>query len=547
MTKVEKPKTSGHEGAKRVAKNTGFLFARMAITVFISLYTTRLILGALGVDDFGIYILVGGLIALLGFLNSSMATATQRFMSFAQGAGEIDNVKRIFNMSTLLHAGIAIIVVIVLEIAGYFFFNGLLNIAVDRLEVANWVYQFMVVSTFFTIISVPYAAVIISHENMRFYAVLGIVESILKLAIALYITYGAMNLPVGLSISAENFGIIYSTFDNLIIYGFLMAVLSVVMIIVRRVYCHRKYAECKFNFKKYYDKNLFKQISHFAGWSFLGASSSMIANYGQGIVINVFFGTAVNAAQGIAVQVGGQLGVLSNMLIKALNPMIVKSEGSGDRALMLKATMMGSKVSFFLSMALYIPMLIEMPYILNIWLKNVPDFAVMFCKLLLIRSLIEQIFIPLASAIAAEGNIKRYQVVASVLTFLPLPISYMFFKFSYPAYTLYVIFVIYSIIASAVILYYAKKNCQLVVIEFLISVISRCVVAFLLVLLFSLFPYFLIDSGFIRFLSVMLVNFCGYFIIVFFIGFSSDERIQIIQLGTDLINKLGIRKSSLAK
>jgi Na+-driven multidrug efflux pump len=539
--------SQGNESAKRVAKNTGILYIRMALTVFISLYSTRLILGALGVNDFGLYALVGGLIAMLGFLNSSMAAATQRFMSFAQGAGDIDNVKRIFNMSTLLHVGIAIIVVIVLEIAGYFFFNGLLNIAVDRLEVANWVYQFMVISTFFTIIAVPYEAVITSHENMLFYAVVGVVESILKLAIALYITYGAMNLPVGLSISTENLGIIYSTFDNLIIYGFLMAVLSVTMLIVRRVYCHRKYAECEFNFKKYYDKNLFKQISHFAGWSFLGSASSLIANYGQGFVLNVFFGTAINAAQGVAAQVSGQLSSIANTLITALNPMIAKSEGAGNRILMLKATMMGSKVSFFLSMALYIPMLIEMPYILNVWLKNVPDFTVIFCQLLLIRSLIEQLFIPLASAIAAEGNIKRYQVVASVLTFLPLPISYMFFKLGHPAYTLYIIFVLYSIIASAVILYYAKKNCQLPVIEFLINVTSRCAAAFLLVLLFSLIPYFLIDAGFIRILSVMLMNICGYFIIVFFIGFSSDERIKIKQLGTDLINKLGIMKLSLTK
>ena len=366
----------------RVAKNTGILYIRMAITVFISLYSTRLILTALGVEDFGLYALVGGLIAMLGFLNSSMAAATQRFMSFAQGAGEINKVKSIFNMSTLLHVVIAIAVALVLEVAGYFFFNGLLNIAADRLAVANWVYQFMVVSTLFTIISVPYEAVITSHENMLFYAVIGVVESILKLAIALYITYGTMHLPVGLSISTEQVGITYSTFDNLIIYGFLMAVLSILMLIVRRVYCHRKYAECEFNFKKYYDKDLFKQISHFAGWSFLGSASSMIANYGQGIVLNVFFGTAVNAAQGVAAQLSGQLGAVSNTLIKALNPMIAKSEGAGDRALMLKATMMGSKVSFFLVMIFYIPFLIEMPLILKLWLKNIPDFAIMFCQCL---------------------------------------------------------------------------------------------------------------------------------------------------------------------
>lgn len=188
--------------AHRVAKNTGILYARMAITVFISLYSTRLILVSLGVADFGLFNVVGGVIAMLGFLNSSMASATQRFMSYAQGEGNLEKVKRIFNMSTILHAAIAIIMVFVLEIAGYFF-NGILKIAADRVEVAKIIYHFMVASTFFTVLSVPYEAVITSHENMLFYAILGILESVLKLGIAFYITYSA--------------------YDHLVMYGLLMA------------------------------------------------------------------------------------------------------------------------------------------------------------------------------------------------------------------------------------------------------------------------------------------------------------------------------------
>jgi Na+-driven multidrug efflux pump len=535
-----------NESAKRVAKNTGILYIKMALTVFISLYSTRLILGALGVDDFGLYALVGGLIAMLGFLNSSMAAATQRFMSFAQGAGDIDNVKRIFNMSTLLHVGIAIIGVIVLEIAGYFFFNGLLNIAVNRLEVANWVYQFMVVSTFFTIIAVPYEAVITSHENMLFYAVVGVVESILKLAIALYITYGAMNLPVGLSISTENLSIIYSTFDKLIIYGFLMAVLSVTMLIVRRVYCHRKYTECEFNFKKHYDKNLFKQISHFAGWSFLGSSSSLIANYGQGFVLNVFFGTAINAAQGVAAQVSGQLGAFSNTLLKALNPVIAKSEGAGNRTLMLNSAMMGSKVSFFLIMVFYIPLLIETPFILNFWLINVPDFAVIFCQLLLIRNLIEQLVIPLNSAIAAAGDIKYFQIHTSLLSFSPLIATYFLFTYtSYPPYGIYIVFIVYSILIAITILYYSRKDCDLSLAEFFSNVVARCTAAFILVFLFSLIPYYLMDVGYMRLISVTLLSSVSYLIIVFFIGFSNDERAWIRQIRSTLLSKVGFKSRVL--
>lgn len=525
----------------RVAKNTGILYIRMAITVFISLYSTRLILEALGVDGFGLYALVGGLIAMLGFLSSSMAAATQRFMSFSLGEGDIDKVKRIFNTSTILHVGIAIIVVLVLEIAGHLFFNGLLNIADDRIEVANWIYQFMVVSVLFTIISVPYEAIITAHENMLFYAILGVVESLLKLAIALYISYGTLELPVGLSVSEGRIDLSYGVFDTLLIYGFLMAALSIFVLTVYRIYCHIKYAECEFNFKKYYDKGLLREISHFASWSFLGSASSMIATYGQGIVLNIFFGTAINAAQAVAAQVSGQLGAFSSTLIKALNPLIAKSEGAGDRTLMLKATMIGSKVSFFLLMVLYVPMLIEMQFILDLWLINVPDFTVIFCQLLLIRNLVDQIFFPLVSAISAEGNIKGYYIKSSLITFFPLPISCLFFEFSYPAYTLYVVFIFHAILLSFVRLHYAKINCQLPVIEFFKNVISRCIAAFILVFIFSFIPYFLMVPGFDRFIGVMVLSAFSCLIIVFFVGFSSGERIKIKQLATFLLNNLGCK------
>ncbi len=523
----------------RVATNTGILYLRMAITVFISLYATRLVLTALGIENFGLYNLVGGVIAMLGFLNGAMAAATQRFMSIAQGAGDIAKVKRIFNMSTVLHAGIAILVVIVFEIAGYFFFNGMLNIAENRIAVAKLVYQFMVISTLFTIISVPYEAVITSHENMLFYAILGVGEALLKLAIALYISYGTLNLPTSLNISAQHLQLNYSTVDSLTIYGLLMAVLSIVMLMIRRHYCHKKYAECEFDLKKHYDKKLLKEITSFAGWSFLGTASSMVANYGQAIVINVFFGTAVNAAQAIAGQICGQLSVFASTLMKALNPVIDKSEGAGDRNLMLKATMMGSKVSFFLIMLLYIPFLIEMPFILKLWLKNVPELTVIFCQLSLVRSLIEQVFIPLNTAISAVGNIKRYQISGSLLSFLPLAITYTLFKFGYPAYAIYIVFIIYAILLAMLTLYFAKKHCHLSLADFFCNVIARCASTFTLVFLMALIPYFTSEPSAMRLINVAIISLVSYLIIVFFIGFSGDERVKIKQLVSVILSKIG--------
>lgn len=506
------------QAAHRVAKNTGILYARMAITVFISLYATRLVLAALGVADFGLFNVVGGVIAMLGFLNSSMAQATQRFMSFAQGEGDLEKVKRIFNMSTILHAGIALLMVLVLEIAGYFFFNGILNIARDRLDVAKIIYHFMVASTFFTVLSVPYEAVITSHENMMFYAIVGVLESVLKLAIALYLANSA--------------------YDHLVAYGFLMAALSIFLLLLRRIYCHRYYAECVFNFRKYYENNLMKEITSFAGWSLLGSASSMIANYGQGIIINVFFGTLVNAAQSIAAQISGQLGVFSLTISKALNPLIDKSEGAGNRGMMLKVTLGGTKISFFLLSFLYIPFLIKMPYILGLWLKNVPEFTVIFCRLLLIRNLIEQLYIPLTNALGAVGNIKKYQIVSSFLNIVPILVSFIFFSLGFPSYSLYVAFMLFSITMLFNVLYFAKINCDLQVGEFLKNIIFNCFLVFILALLVSSLPLLMIPNEFIQFISVCVLGGFSYITFIWLFSLSGNEKLLLLNLKSQIVMRI---------
>lgn len=507
--------------ANRVAKNTGILYAKMAITVFISLYATRLVLLTLGSKDFGLFSVVGGAIALLGFLNASMSSATQRFMSFAQGAGNSEKINKIFNMSILLHLIIAFIIFLILEIAGYFFFNGILNIDPNRLGTAKLIYQFMIISTLFSVISVPYDALLNAHENMLFYAILGIIESVLKLAIAISITY--------------------ITSDKLLYYGAMMAILSITLLIIYRLYCHRKYPESKIDLKRNYDKIILKEMSDFAGWSLLGSSSSMIAQYGQGIVLNVFFGTIINSAQGIANQVSGQLGAFAATMLKALNPVIAKSEGAGNRKLMLQSAIMGSKISFFLLMFFFIPVLIEMPYVFKIWLKEVPGYAIIFCRLYLIRNLIDQMFVTLTTTISAVGNIKKYQIVTSILYILPLIITYTLFSRGYPPYTLYVVFIVFSIIMALINLYFSKIICDLSIMDYFKRVIIRCSISFLLVFIFALVPVFFIDVGIVRFLSIILMTILSYFLTIWFIGLSIDERKKIGSLILSLINKLRIK------
>jgi O-antigen/teichoic acid export membrane protein len=444
-----------------------------------------------------------------------MAAATQRFMSFAQGAGDLEKVKRIFNMSSLLHWGIAVLVFILLEGVGYFFFHGILNIAPERLEVAKLIYQFMVISTLFTVISVPYEALITSHENMMVYAIMGVIEAVLKLGIAFYITFTGL--------------------DHLSMYGVLMAALSICLLIIKRIYCQRVYEECRLHIRKYFDKPLLKEIGGFAGWSFLGSSSNLISNYGQGVILNIFFGSIINAAQTIAAQVSGQLSVLSSNLIKVLNPILDKSAGKKDLNTMLKFAIFGSKVSFFLLVILYVPIIIEMPYIFKLWLKVVPDFTVVFCRLLLIRNLVEQLFIPLVSAISANGNIKKFQIFSSIIVLFPLPISSLIFSYGLPPYYLYVLYIFYSFVASSLILFFAQKYFQFNLMEFIIEVPLRCFSAFLIILLLSNLPLLIINEGLLRLVIVVLLSIFFYLFFVYFIGLDKNQKIYLKGVTLNLI------------
>ena len=492
------------EAAIRVAKNMGILYARMAITVFISLYSTRLILAALGVEDFGLFNLVGGVITMLGFLNSSMAAATQRFMSFAQGSGDLEKVKRIFNMSSLLHGSIAVLVFLFMEGAGYFFFHGILNIAPERLQVANLIYQFMVISTLFTVISVPYEAVITSHENMLVYAVMGVIEAILKLGIAFYITYSGM--------------------DHLVIYGILMAALSILLLIIKRIYCHRVYEECQLQIRHYYDKPLLKEMSGFAGWSLLVSSSGMIANYGSTIIINIFFGTILNAAQSLVSQISGQLSVLGSTMSKAINPLIDKSMGSGNRKYMLNVSLFSTKISFFLLSLTYLPFLVQIPLLLKLWLKVVPAYTVIFCVFQLIRNLIEQLYITLTLTIAAEGNIRSYSIYSSLITLFPLPVSYILFKLNYPPYYLYVTLVIYAFLYGMIVLYFVIKISQLSLPVYLREVFARCTLSFLIALTVSYCSTKFYSNQYMGLFISTSVGIISLIIMIWFLGLNREEK-----------------------
>jgi Na+-driven multidrug efflux pump len=303
-----------------------------------------------------------------------------------------------------------------------------------------------------------------------------------------------------------------------------MAGLAVLLLLITRFYCHKKYIEVTINFKRYFDKNLLKEMSGFAGWNFLGASSSMLSFYGQGIVLNMFFGTIVNAAQGIANQISGQLGVFAHTMMKALNPIIAKSEGAGDRKLMLKASVMGSKISLYLLFFFYVPFLIEMPFIFEIWLKDVPEYAIVFCRLVLLQNLIEQLGLPLTTSISAVGNIRNFQFVKSIFYLLPLPLSFFIFSLGYDPYSLYYVYIIFAFVQLYITLFFARKLCGLDLNSFVKNVMAKSL--FILVLLFSLsaLPLFVMDVGFLRLIVVTAVSFTSFLIFIWKIGLDADEK-----------------------
>ena len=491
--------------AKRVAVNTGILYAKMAITVFVSLYATRLILAALGAEDFGIFNVVGGAVSMLTFLNNAMASATQRFMSYSQGEGDELKQKQIFNVSVALHLIIGFILVLLLEFVGYFLFEGILKIEPDRMDVAKLIYHFLVVSTFVKVISVPYDAVINAHENMLFVAILGTVEVLLKLSIAFYVTYTGL--------------------DKLASYGFLMAGLSIFLLLVLRIYCHRKYSEVTINIRKYYEKSLFREMTGFAGWSFLSSAASLVTMQGMSIVLNSFFGVIVNAAQGVANQISGQLMAFSNTMLKALNPVLVKSEGGSNRNQMIKIAMTGSKFSFFLLAFFAIPCILETQYILELWLKDVPEWAVLFCKLELVRNLITQLIVVVQSGIGAEGRIKNFTIVRSISYFLPLPLSVLFFSLGFPPFYIYILWIFcWGIIGSFIVLYYAHKNYGLPMREYVKNVFLPAVYLFTISCLAGVVPVLMMDSGFVRFILVGTLSSISFLLSFWFISISPKEK-----------------------
>ncbi|TDD77601.1 lipopolysaccharide biosynthesis protein [Flavobacterium caseinilyticum] len=494
-----------------------FLYIRMIITMVVSLYTSRVVLNTLGIEDYGIYIIIGGVVTLFSFFNSAMSSATQRFLAFDIGTNDEVKLKQTFNATLNIHIGIAILVLILAETIGLWFVNYKLNVPIEKMNAINWVYQFSIFALLVGVVQVPYNALIIARERMNIYAIFSIVEVSLKLFI-LYL-------------------LIVSPFDKLKTYAVLMFFVTILIAIFYTYYCKRNFTESIYKF--FYEKQLYKILISYSGWNIFGNIAAVARGQGINILLNLFFGTVLNAAFGITLQVQGAVQVFVANFQMAVNPQIIKNYANGNTKQSLNLIFQSAKFSYFLLFLIVCPILFSIDFILKIWLINPPKYTAIFVTLALINLLIDSVSGPLMTGIQATGKIKWYQIVIGSFIFLNLPIAYVLLKIYNKPELVFFSSIIISCISFLFRLYYVRNSLKLSVIDFFKQVVSKIFVVSFIVLVMILF-FNRIDVSLSEFQIVMIRSF--YIIIITIIaislfGISKNERLFIKQFIFNKISK----------
>ncbi len=487
---------------KRIAKNTLMLYIRMLFTMGVSLFTSRVVLQTLGVEDYGVYSVVGGIIIMFSFINGGMISATQRFLTFEIGKGNLPQLKRVFSTSLQIHAIIALIIVLLGETVGLWFLYEKLVIPASRMTAAFWVYQCSIVACVVNIMSVPYNADIIAHEKMSAFAYISILEVILKLAIvyALYIT----------------------PWDKLITYAILILSVQLIIRFVYARYCSKHFEESHYHHQ--IDKPLFKEMFTFAGWSFWGNLAGVLYTQGLNMMLNIFFGPIVNAARGIAVQVQSTVHQFVSNFQVALNPQITKNYAIGHLSQMHSLMFRSARFSFFLLFFLTLPVLLETDYLLAIWLKTVPTDAVVFTRWMVVISLLHTMSNPCIIANQATGKVKVYQAVVGGILMLILPISYIVLRLGAPAYSVFIVHFCVESVAQVARMYMLRKLINLPMRAYLRHIYLPVLLVVAISVLLPMYVHCQLVEGLNRFLIVGTVCVLSVGLTVFFVGLTKDER-----------------------
>lgn len=503
---------------KRIAKNTLLLYFRMLLLMAVTLYTSRVVLNTLGVTDYGIYNVVGGVVAMFSIISGSLSAAISRFITFELGRGDKDKLKRVFSSAVTIQFILAVIIILLAETVGIWFLNIKMNIPTDRIVAANWVFQFSIITFAINLVSVPYNATIIAHEKMSAFAYISILEAVGKLAIAFFI--------------------MVSPIDRLIFYAILMCIVALAIRLTYGTFCKRNFEECAYRF--IFDKELLKRMFGFAGWNFIGATSVILRDQGGNIVINLFCGPAVNAARGIAYQVNGAIqGFVSNFMT-ALNPQITKSYASGDKDYMMTLIYQGARLSFYMLLLLSLPVIINTHYILVLWLKIVPEHTVLFIQLVLVFAMSESISNPLVTAMLATGNIRNYQIIVGGLQMMNLPVSYILLQLGMFPEMVMVVAIVISQCCLTARLYMLRSMIGLSARKYLKHVYFNVLVVTVLSAVVPIIVSRNISEGFFNFILLCLLSLACTVLSIYYVGCNKHERQFIVSkaktLGYKMLN-----------
>ena len=492
---------------KRIARNTIFMYARMILIMLVSLYTVRVVLNALGAEDYGINNVVGGIVTMFGFLSTTMSGASMRFFSYELGKNNYDTLSKYFSVTFWCYVILVFVVFILAETVGLWFVCTKLVIPANRMNAALWVYHCSIISFIIHMLAIPYNSLILAREKMDLYAYVGIVEVVLKLTVAYLITV--------------------SPYDKLSSYAILMMMTSVIVSSFYILYDIKKYPESRV--KRFWDGKIFKEVFNYSSWSLFGAVALVFRGQGINILLNLFFGPIVNASRAIAYQVNGAINTFVNGFTQAVRPQIIKYYAAQENGLMLTLVNRSTRLCFFLIFLLSVPFLLETEYILGLWLGSVNETTVLFTRLVIIASIVEAVTMPLKGLISATGNIKYTQVINGSILIAILPVSYLFLKLGYPPETTMIIAIISSILCHITRVYFSCRLTAMTITEYAKETVLPIIVILVAGGVSSVMIERLVNGApLIHFLLVVLLTLLCNSVIIWFAGINKNEKRMLI-------------------
>ncbi len=495
-----------NKNTERIAKNTLVLYVRMLFLMLIGLFTSREILAALGVEDYGIYNVVGGFVSMFSLVSSALTSSCTRFINYEMGAGNPQRLRTVFSTTVTIQYCLTIIIAILCETIGLWYVNNKMVLPPERLYAANWCFQLSVLSFCLNLIQVPYNAAIVAHEDMKTFAYVSILEGVAKLAIC--------------------FLIMCSPFDRLIFYAILLFIVSLIIRIIYQVYCRRHYAECKYYFVL--NRSFLKQIFNYTGWHLIGNGSAILRYQGVNVVLNLFFGPVLNAAKGVGSQVQSLVTRFAGNFMIALNPQITQSYAKKDYQYMFNLVYRGSRFSFYILFLLGLPVVVNADYLVHLWLKEVPDYAVAFAQLGLINAMLQSMSNTLITAQNATGQVRNYQLIVGGLQLLILPLSYLVLYLGFSPLSVLWVSIIMDVVLLLARLYmlpFTLKDFKPT--DYFKKVVFKCLVitflsAIIPFLLKEMMPDNLCTTIMNVLVCILISSLC-----VYYIGCSCQERMQV--------------------